>query len=153
MSFLLTLKAYVGLTQGQGRHHYSLREYHRVLSESKLRGARYTLITALGQGSGGEEDVTILEMDHTFENAEGLRAVCEQLNDFFAKVFEQMDQRWIHISFFVSDRGVPIKHSTLDILREAKTRIEPADILDMSAGNGTGQPQSPAGNDRPLRDD
>jgi len=137
MSFLLTLKAYVGLTQGQGRHHYSLREYHRVLSESTPRDARYTLITALGQGSGGEEDVTILEMDHTFENAEGLRAVCEQLNNFFAKVFEQMDQRWIHISFLGSDRGVPIKHATLDILREAKTRIAPAEILDMSASNGT----------------
>ena len=145
MSFLLTLKAYVGLTQGQGRHHCSLREYHRVLPESKLRGARYTLITALGQGSGGEEDVTILEMDHTFENAEGLRAVCEQLNDFFAKVFEQMDQRWIHISFFVSDQGVPIRHSTLDILREAKTRIEPTDILDLNAGDGTSPTPKPGG--------
>jgi hypothetical protein len=145
MGFLLTLKAYVGLTQGKRRHHYSVREYHRVLSESKLREARYTLITALGQDSGGEEDVAILEIDRAFQSTEELRMVCEQLNDFFAKVFKQMDQRWIHISFFVSDQGVPIRHSTLDILREAKTRIEPTDILDLNAGDGTSPTPKPGG--------
>ncbi len=129
MDYLITLKAYVGLTHGARRHHYSLREYHRVLSESRLRQAPFTLITALGQESGAEEDVGILELDHRFQTASDLQRLCDQLNDFFSRIFKELDQRWIHITYLVSRQGVPVKHSTLDLMRDEKTRIEAPDVF------------------------
>jgi hypothetical protein len=129
MAYQITIVLNIGLTHGQGFIHYSLRSIKDLLCKSKLANSSLTLKKGLGFESGTEEDMVEIKLLWNVDTETVLNQYCDNLNDFSAKIFDDLHQRWILMEYKVSLAGANIKDASIPLDYENKRAVHPSDLL------------------------